>query len=119
VGVTINDRWGGGPGQIVNLSRRAADELGMRGSSQRKVEVAVESLGDGRRQVMPSGHSPSPQPLPDRIEATSNDASARSRACVNEAEILGLQEVLKESHVRNCLGRKARSTSATAQTKSR
>ena len=29
VTVLVNDRWGGGPGRVVNLSRRAADELGM------------------------------------------------------------------------------------------
>ncbi len=119
VSVTINDRWGGGPGQIVNLSRRAADELGMRGSGQREVEITVESLGEGRRQPAPAGYTSTPRLLPERIEATSNDAAGRGRACANEADILGLRDALRESHVRNCLARKSKSGAAAAQAKPR
>jgi rare lipoprotein A (peptidoglycan hydrolase) len=119
VSVTINDRWGGAPGQIVNLSRRAADELGMRGSGQRKVEIAVETLGEGRRQPTPAGYTSTPRLLPERIEATSNDAAGRGRACANEADILGLRDSLRESHVRNCLARKSKSGAAAAQAKPR
>jgi rare lipoprotein A (peptidoglycan hydrolase) len=119
VSVTVNDRWGGAPGQIVNLSRRAADELGMRGSGQRKVEVAVEILGDGRRPPVTATYSLTPRVLPERIEATSSDAAGRTRACANEADILGLQDSLRESHVRNCLGRKSKSSAAGTQAKSK
>ena len=57
VKVTVNDRWGGGPGQVVNLSRRAADELGMRGSGQRKVDITLETLGEGRRAPAAPGYT--------------------------------------------------------------
>lgn len=116
VSVTVNDRWSGGPGQIVNLSRRAADELGMRGNGQRKVEITVEALGDGRRRPSPAGSSP--RLLPERVEATSSNAAGRARVCANEADILGLRDSLWESHVRNCLGRKSKSA-ATAEAKAR
>jgi peptidoglycan lytic transglycosylase len=119
VSVTINDRWAGGPGQIVNLSRRAADELGMRGSGQRKVDITVETLGEGRRQPTPAGYTSTPLLLPERIEATSNNAAGRVRACANEADILGLRDSLRESHVRNCLARKSQSGAAAAQAKPR
>jgi rare lipoprotein A len=112
--VTVNDRWSGGPGQIVNLSRRAADELGFRGHGQRKVEITVEMVGDGKRQRA-AGASTS-QLLPERIEATSGNRADRARGCGNEADILGLREALWESHVRNCLVRK-RSKSAPDQTR--
>ena len=36
VSVVVNDRWTGAPGQIVNLSRRAADVLGMQSVGQRQ-----------------------------------------------------------------------------------
>ena len=110
VSVVVNDRWGGGPGQVVNLSRRAADVLGMQSVGQRKVELEVESIGDGRRQPAPQGYSGTPQALPERVEATSSSYSARARSCANEADILGLREALLEIHVRNCLGRKSKST---------
>lgn len=115
VTVTVNDRWSGGPGQIVNLSRRAADELGLRGNAQRQVAVTVETLGDGRRQAAAAGSAL--LLLPDRIEAAPTDRSGRTRVCANEADILGLREALWESHVRNCLGRKAKT--GAAETRSR
>jgi rare lipoprotein A (peptidoglycan hydrolase) len=118
--VTVNDRWGGGPGQVVNLSRRAADELGMRGSGQRKVDIALETLGEGRRAPAAPGYAANaPQLLPERIEATSTDSAARVRSCQNEANILGLQDMLREVHVRNCLGRKSRDGAAQTQVKAK
>ena len=117
VSVTVNDRWSGGPGQIVNLSRRAADEVGLRGNGQRKVEVTVEALGDGRRQ--PGFAGSTARLLPERIEATANDSTGRTRSCANEADILGLKDALWESHVRNCLGRKAKRGATTIEAKAR
>jgi rare lipoprotein A len=118
--VTVNDRWGGGPGQVVNLSRRAADELGMRGSGQRKVDITLETLGEGRRAPAAPGYTAkAPQLLPERIEATSTDSAARVRSCQNEANILGLQDMLREVHVRNCLGRKSRDGAAQTQVKAK
>jgi rare lipoprotein A (peptidoglycan hydrolase) len=113
VSVTVNDRWGGGPGQIVNLSRRAAGELGIRGNGQRKVEVAVETIGDGRRQS--AAVKSTSLLLPERIEATPTDRVGRTRVCANEADILGLREALWESHVRNCLGRKSKSPGSSVE----
>ncbi|MFO1207069.1 MAG: septal ring lytic transglycosylase RlpA family protein [Burkholderiales bacterium] len=111
--VTVNDRWGGGPGQVVNLSRRAADELGMRGSGQRKVEITVEAIGDGRRQAASTGGAP--LLLPERIDAVPTDRGGRSRICANEADILGLRDALWESHVRNCLQRKPKAGEGAAE----
>ena len=120
VSVTVNGRWGGGPGQVVNLSRRAADELGMRGSGQRKVDITLETLGEGRRAPAAPGYTAkAPQLLPERIEATSTDSAARVRSCQNEANILGLQDMLREVHVRNCLGRKSRDGAAQTQVKAK
>jgi rare lipoprotein A (peptidoglycan hydrolase) len=110
VSVAVNDRWGGGPGQIVNLSHRAAAELGLHPNGQRRVEITVEALGDGRRQASTAGSTP--RLLPDRIEATASNAPGRARVCANEADILGLKDVLWESHVRNCLGRKSKPAAA-------
>jgi rare lipoprotein A len=118
VTVVVNDRWAGGPGQIINLSRRAADVLGMQGPTQREVEIRVESLGDGRRQTPQSGGL-TPQLLPVRVEATSNTPGSRARSCTNEAEILGLRDVLLEIHVHNCLGRKPKDTTASNQVKTK
>jgi rare lipoprotein A len=53
VTVLVNDRWGGGPGKIVNLSRRAAEELGMGTDFERKVELQVMVLGEGGRLATP------------------------------------------------------------------
>ncbi len=116
VTVTVNDRWGGGPGQVVNLSRRAADQLGMRGAGQRKVEITVEKVGDGRRQAAESGGTP--LLLPERIDAAPTDRAGRTRICANEADILGLREVLWETHVRNCLKRKPKSSESAIEAKS-
>ncbi len=116
VSVIVNDRWAGGQGQIVNLSRRAADVLGMQSVGQRKVEIEVEALGDGRRQKAPQAGALTPQSLPARMETTSNNLSGRALSCANEADILGLRDVLLEIHVRNCLGRKSKSATTAGQT---
>lgn len=105
VRVVVNDRWGGGPGRVVNLSRRAAEEIGLGSYGQLKVTVEVERLGDGS--VDPPEDAPVfREPLAPRIEATSDDLAGRTQRCENEAEILGLSDPWRENHVRTCLARK-------------
>jgi rare lipoprotein A len=105
VRVVVNDRWGGGPGRVVNLSRRAAEEVGLGSYGQLTVLVEVERLGDGA--VDPPEDEPVfREPLVPRLEATSNDPAGRTRRCENEAEILGLRDQWRDNHVRTCLLRK-------------
>lgn len=105
VRVVVNDRWGGGPGRVVNLSRRAAEEVGLGSYGQLTVLVEVERLGDGS--VDPPEDEPVfREPLVPRLEATSNDPAGRTQRCENEAEILGLRDQWRENHVRTCLLRK-------------
>jgi rare lipoprotein A len=105
VRVLVNDRWGGGPGRVINLSRRAAEEIGLGSYGQLTVQVEVERLGDGS--VDPPEDEPVfREPLAPRIEATSNDPAARRQRCENEAEILGLRDQWRDNHVRTCLARK-------------
>jgi rare lipoprotein A len=106
VRVVVNDRWGGGPGRVVNLSRRAAEELGLGSYGQLSVQLEVEKLGDGS--VDPPEDEPAfREPLAPRLEATSNDLAGRTQRCENEAEILGLRDQWRENHVRICLARQA------------
>lgn len=105
VRLVVNDRWGGGPGRVVNLSRRAAEEVGLGSYGQLTVLVEVERLGDGS--VDPPEDEPVfREPLVPRLESTSNDLAGRTRRCENEAEILGLSDQWRENHVRTCLARK-------------
>ena len=105
VRVVVNDRWGGGPGRVVNLSRRAAVEIGLGTYGQLTVRVEVERLGDGS--VDPPEDEPVfREPLVPRLEATSNDPAGRARRCENEAEILGLSDQWRDNHIRTCLLRK-------------
>lgn len=106
--VVINDRWGGPPGQILNLSRAAADQIGMGSGGQRRVRLDVESVGDGRRQSY-VGDAVAPRALPARVEVEATDNRARQKKCGNEAAILGLKDELYESHVRACMARKPKS----------
>ena len=105
VRVVVNDRWGGGPGRVVNLSRRAAVEIGLGTYGQLTVRVEVERLGDGA--VDPPEDEPVfREPLVPRLEATSNDPAGRAQRCENEAEILGLRDQWRDNHIRTCLLRK-------------
>lgn len=108
VRVVVNDRWGGGPNQIVNLSRRAASELGMGASGQRKVQLEVEALGDGRRMPPAPEGTTTRQVLPERIEADAGNAAGRTKRCQNEAKILGLKDEWFERHVKACVARKSK-----------
>lgn len=104
VRVVVNDRWGGGPGRVLNLSRRAAEEIGLGSYGQLTVQVEVEKLGDGS--VDPPEDVPVfREPLVPRIESTSNDPTGRTQRCENEAEILGLRDQWRDNHIRVCLAR--------------
>ena len=105
VRVVVNDRWGGGPGRVVNLSRRAAEEIGLGSYGQLKVTVEVERLGDGSVDP-PEDERVFREPLAPRIEVTSDDLAGRTLRCENEAEILGLSDQWRDNHVRTCLARK-------------
>jgi rare lipoprotein A len=106
VRVVVNDRWGGGgPGRVVNLSRRAAEEIGLGSYGQLTVMVEVERLGDGT--VDPPEDEPVfREPLVPRLETTTNDPAGRRQRCENEAEILGLRDQWRDNHIRTCLARK-------------
>jgi rare lipoprotein A len=106
VRVVVNDRWGGGPGRVVNLSRRAAEDLGLGTNGQLTVTVVVEELGTGR--LDPAAVEPpvARQSLPARIEVTGTDPASRKRQCENEADILGLRDAYYANHVRTCLARR-------------
>ena len=105
VRVVVNDRWGGGPGRVVNLSRRAAEDIGLGSYGQLTVTVEVERLGDGS--VDPPEDAPVyREPLVPRLEATTDDLAGRTQRCENEAEILGLSDQWRDNHVRTCLARK-------------
>lgn len=110
VTVVVNDRWGGGPGRVVNLSRRAAEELGIGANGQLNVTLTVEELGTGR--VESPGDLPvvTRQRLPERIEVSGTDQASRKRQCENEAQILGLRDAYFENHVRTCLARRPKAS---------
>jgi rare lipoprotein A (peptidoglycan hydrolase) len=105
VRVTVIDRWGGGPGRVVNLSRRAAEELGIGPLGQLTVLIEVEKLGDGGIE-QPEEEGLVREPLVPRLDAASSDPGGRTLRCENEAEILGLRDKWRDAHVRACLARK-------------
>jgi rare lipoprotein A len=106
VSVRINDRWGGGPGRVVNLSRRAAEELGLGSFGQLTVRVDVEKLGDGQIESPPEDEAVPREALAPRVEGATNDLAGRTLRCENEADILGLRDQWRATHVRACLSRK-------------
>jgi rare lipoprotein A len=106
--VVVNDRFGGPPGQILNLSRAAADQIGIGAGGQRRVRAEVESVGEGRRASF-AGDAVAPRALPARVELEATDSRAKQKRCANEAAILGLKDVLYETHVRACVARKPKS----------
>ncbi len=105
VRVTVIDRWGGGGGRVINLSRAAAEELGIGAFGQLTVRIEVERLGDGEVEE-PEEPGVVREPLAPRLESTANDPSGRHAQCSNEAEILGLRDQWRDMHVRNCMARK-------------
>src|SRR5262245_57149052 len=106
VSVRVNDRWGRGPGRVVNLSRRAAEELGLGSFGQLMVRIDVEKLGDGQIETPPEDEGVPREALAPRVESTGNDPAGRTLRCENEADILGLRDQWRATHVRACLARK-------------
>jgi hypothetical protein len=109
--VTVNDRWGGTPGWVINLSRGAAQMLGITPNMRRSVRLEVEALGDGKRFAVERAEGIAPPVLPSRIEdegalmPVSAGSDASLRRCENEADILGLREPFRENHLVNCMRR--------------
>jgi rare lipoprotein A len=105
VRVTVIDRWGGGGGRVINLSRAAAEELGIGSFGQLTVRLEVERLGDGEVEE-PEDAALVREPLAPRLESTASDPGGRHAQCSNEAEILGLRDQWRDMHLRNCMARK-------------
>lgn len=108
--VVVNDRWGGGPGRVVNLSRRAAEELGIGANGQLTVTLTVEELGAGRVESPGDLPAVTRKRLPERIEVSGTDSASRKRQCENEAQILGLRDAYFDNHVRTCLARRPKAS---------
>jgi rare lipoprotein A len=110
VAVTINDRWGGGQGRIINLSERAAREVGFGSAGTINVRIELIEIGDGAASGGPASAgevqpAESARLVPDRVRAADRSPAERKRSCENEGEILGLTGELLEHHIRNCLNR--------------
>jgi rare lipoprotein A len=105
VRVTVIDRWGGGPGRVINLSRSAAEALGIGPLGQLTVLIEVERLGDGAVE-QPEEEGLVREQLVPRLDAAPNEPGGRTLRCENEAEILGLRDKWRDAHVRACLARR-------------
>jgi rare lipoprotein A (peptidoglycan hydrolase) len=105
VRVTVTDRWGGGTGRVVNLSRRAAEELGIGPLGQLTVWIEVEKLGDGGVE-QPEEEGLVREQLVPRLDAAPKDPGGRTLRCENEADILGLRDKWRDVHIRTCLARR-------------
>lgn len=117
VTVRVNDRWGGGSGRVINLSGRAARELGFGSSRSIEVRIEVDELGTGRsvrRETAPSSVSAAagttapqkaaPSSLSAAVGTTApQKATSRAGECAEQAKILGLEGDWAERHVRACL----------------
>lgn len=99
--VRINDRWAGGNNRIINLSRKAAEELALTTAGTLKVQLDVESLS----QLQYSSISTSAQSLPERIATDNATPHPRKKICQNEADILGLTGDFQRNHITACLMR--------------
>jgi rare lipoprotein A (peptidoglycan hydrolase) len=105
VRVTVIDRWGGGPGRVINLSRSAAEALGIGPLGQLTVLIEVERLGDGAVE-QPEEEGLVREQLVPRLDAAPNEPGGRTLRCENEADILGLRDKWRDAHVRACLARR-------------
>lgn len=104
--VRVNDRWGGGGDRIVNLSRRAAMELGFGSAGMIPVALEVESIIPGS--VVPRS-APAVirvRQLPQRLADDSSRQHCKQRLCQNESEILGLRGQHQRNHIATCMARK-------------
>lgn len=99
--VRINDRWGGGSGRVINLSKQAAFELGFGSSGMVSVRLDVESLSP-QQTVRPANIV---QPLPTRIETSDSKNHSKLSVCQNEADILGLTGEFYNNHIAACMMR--------------
>jgi len=100
VTVRVNDRWNGGAGRVINLSGRAARELGFGSSRTMDVQLQVEQLGRSRsapREAQTAGLFPAAPAAP------APSGGSRSQECADQAKILGLEDEWAERHVRSCL----------------
>ena len=110
VEVVINDRWGGGQSRIINLSDRAAKEVGFGSAGTIGVRVEVVELGKGMSYAGPvnAGHTrpvAGAPVLPAQSRTTDTSSPARGNSCQNEAAILGLSGEFMARHVRSCMNR--------------
>lgn len=109
VTVRVNDRWNGGTGRIVNLSARAARELGFGTSLTLQVRVEVEEPAPPRPAARRAETARAPREtqtarLFPAAPSTSAPATAsRSQDCADQAKILGLENEWAERHVRGCM----------------
>ena len=99
--VRINDRWGGGSGRVINLSKQAAVDLGFGSSGMVSVRLDVESLSS-QKAVQPASIA---QPLPARIEVSDPKNHSKLSVCQNEADILGLTGDFYKNHIAACMMR--------------
>jgi rare lipoprotein A len=98
--VRVNDRWGGGPGRVINLSARAARELGFGAARTVEVRIEVEALGTGRPAQR---QAPAPPASIAAGTAAASRPASRIEECAEQAKILGLQAEWAERHIRACL----------------
>ena len=99
--VRINDRWGGGSGRVINLSKQAAIDLGFGSSGMVSVRLDVESLSS-QKAAQPMSIA---QPLPARIEVSDPKNHSKLSVCQNEADILGLTGDFYKNHIAACMMR--------------
>lgn len=100
--VRINDRWGGGSGRVINLSKQAAVDLGFGSSGMVSVRLDVESLSSQKAVQPPASIA---QPLPARIEVSDSKNHSKLSVCQNEADILGLTGDFYKNHIAACMMR--------------
>ncbi len=99
--VRINDRWAGGSNRIINLSKKAAEELALTTAGTLKVQLDVESLS----QLPHPTNNENIQILPERIATDTATSHPRKKICQNEADILGLIGEFHRNHIMACLMR--------------
>ncbi|GKS69906.1 hypothetical protein W03_19100 [Nitrosomonas sp. PY1] len=97
--VRINDRWGGGSGRVINLSKQAAVDLGFGSSGMVSVRLDVELLSS-QKAMQPASIA---QPLPTRIEVSDPKNHSKLSICQNEADILGLSGSFYNNHIAACM----------------
>jgi rare lipoprotein A len=105
VTVRVNDRWSGGAGRVINLSGRAARELGFGSLLTMDVQLRVEQLG--RARAAPR-ETQTARLFPAAPAAAAPSGGSRSQQCADQAKILGLENEWAERHIRSCLANRAK-----------